>query len=65
MKNSPKWCPVCQLRPLVGLVLCGPCGRSYDTAMLESVTTAASIRWAAKRARRFYREAKATKVSRK
>ncbi len=46
-------CVVCAVRPRAGLLLCGPCGRSYDRARDKDVTVAAAIVWAAKRSRRF------------
>jgi len=48
-------CTVCRERR-GDLLLCKPCGASYDRANIADLTMAGAIRWAAVRARRFERK---------
>lgn len=50
MRTIP--CVVCRKRR-ASMLLCDPCGRSYDRDLKRNMTLAGAIEWAAKRARRF------------
>jgi len=58
-------CVVCRERPMVGIPLCEPCGRSYDRSLAKDVSIAACIEWAANRTRRFERKRVHESVTRK
>lgn len=51
--SAVRLCVVCMERPRKGLLMCEPCGRSWDRDAAKDTTMRGAVVWAARRARRF------------